>query len=102
MKTVDELYDEYFLDYFADGSVEVYTDDIKFVLDEKKEEYTFEIIDEIKERLLNDKENYDYERYQDIQEQLISEISNIIDEYNLDNKYIVQILIDLLNEYYTI
>lgn len=36
MKTVDELYDEYFLDYFADGSVEVYTDDIKFVLNEKK------------------------------------------------------------------
>ena len=36
MKTVDELYDEYFSDYFADGSVEVYIDDIKFVLDEKK------------------------------------------------------------------
>lgn len=102
MKTVDELYDEYFLDYFDDGSVEVYTDDIKFVLDEKKEEYTFEIIDEIKERLLNDKENYDYDRYQDVREQLISELSDIIDEYDLDNKYIVQILIDLLNEYHTI
>ena len=102
MKTVDELYDEYFLDYFADGSVEVYTDDIKFVLEEKKEEYTFEIIDEIKERLLNDKENYDYERFQDVREQLISELSDIIYEYNLDNKYIVQILIDLLNEYHTI
>ena len=36
MKTVDELYDEYFSDYFVDGSVEVYIDDIKFVLDEKK------------------------------------------------------------------
>ena len=102
MKTVDELYDEYFLDYFDDGSVEVYTDDIKFVLDEKKEEYTREIIDEIKERLLNDKENYDYDRYQDVREQLMSELSDIIDEYNLDNKYIVQILIDLLNEYHTI
>ena len=102
MKTVDELYDEYFSDYFADGSVEVYIDDIKFVLEEKKEEYTFEIIDEIKERLLNDKENYDYERFQDVREQLISELSDIIDEYNLDNKYIVQILIDLLNEYHTI
>lgn len=68
----------------------------------KKEEYTFEIIDEIKERLLNDKENYDYDRYQDVQEQLISELSDIIDEYNLDNKYIIQILIDLLNEYHTI
>lgn len=68
----------------------------------KKEEYTFEIIDEIKERLLNDKENYDYERYQDVREQLISELSYIIDEYDLDNKYIVQILIDLLNEYHTI
>ena len=102
MKTVDELYDEYFLDYFDDGSVEVYTDDIKFVLDEKKEEYTFEIIDEIKERLLNDKENYDYERYQDVREQLISEFSDIIDEYDLDNKYVIQILIDLLNEYHTI
>ena len=43
MKTVDELYDEYFLDYFADGSVEVCIDDIKFVLDEEKEEYTREI-----------------------------------------------------------
>ena len=102
MKTVDELYDEYFLDYFDDGSVEVYTDDIKFVLEEKKEEYTFEIIDEIKERLLNDKENYDYDRYQDVREQLISELSDIIDEYNLDNKYVIQILIDLLNEYHTI
>ena len=102
MKTVDELYDEYFLDYFDDGSVEVYTDDIKFVLDEKKEEYTFEIIDEIKERLLNDKENYDYERYQDVREQLINEFSDIIDEYDLDNKYVIQILIDLLNAYHTI
>lgn len=102
MKTVDELYDEYFLDYFDDGSVEVYTDDIKFVLEEKKEEYTFEIIDEIKERLLNDKENYDYDRYQDVREQLISELSDIIDEYDLDNKYVIQILIDLLNEYHTI
>lgn len=102
MKTVDELYDEYFSDYFADGSVEVYIDDIKFVLDEKKEEYTFEIIYEIKERLLNDKENYDYERYQDIREQLMSELGDIIDEYDLDNKYIVRILIDLLNEYHTI
>lgn len=102
MKTGDELYDEYFLDYFDDGSVEVYTDDIKFVLDEKKEEYTSEIIDEIKERLLNDKENYDYDRFQDVREQLISELSDIIDEYNLDNKYVVQILIDLLNEYHTI
>lgn len=71
-------------------------------LTKKKEEYTREIIDEIKERLLNDKENYDYERYQDVREQLISELSDIIDEYNLDNKYIVQILIDLLNEYHTI
>lgn len=54
MKTIDELYDEYFLDYFADGSIEVCIDDIKFVLDEAKEEYTFEIIDEIRERLLID------------------------------------------------
>jgi hypothetical protein len=102
MKTVDELYDEYFLDYFADGSVEVYIDDIKSVLDEEKEEYTFEIIDEIRERLLKDKHNYDYERYQDIRPELMSELSNIIDEYDLDNKYIVQILIDLLNEYHII
>ena len=28
MKTVDELYYEYFSDYFDDGSVEVYIDDI--------------------------------------------------------------------------
>lgn len=41
MKTVDELYDEYFLDYFADGSVEVYIDDIKFVLEEKKRRIYF-------------------------------------------------------------
>lgn len=102
MKTVDELYDEYFLDYFADGSVEVYIDDIKFVLDKEKEEYTPEIIDEIRERLLEDKDNYDYERYQDIREQLINELSDIIYEYGLDNKYVVQILIDLLNEYHTI
>lgn len=102
MKTVDELYDEYFLDYFDNRSVEVYIDDIKFVLDEEKEEYTFEIIDEIRERLLEDKDNYDYERFQDIREQLISELSDIINEYDLDNKYVVQILIDLLNEYHTI
>ena len=102
MKTGDELYDEYFLDYFADGSVEVCIDDIKFVLDEKKEEYTREIIDEIRERLLNDKDNYDYERYQDIRPQLMSELGDIIDEYDLDDKYVVQILIDLLNEYHTI
>jgi len=102
MKTVDELYDEYFLDYFADGSVEVCIDDIKFVLDEEKEEYTFEIIDEIRERLLEDKHNYDYERYQDIRPELMTELGNIIDEYDLDSKYIVQILIDLLNEYHMI
>lgn len=102
MKTGDELYDEYFLDYFACGSVEVCIDDIKFVLDEEKEEYTSEIIDEIKERLLEDKDNYDYERYKDMRLQLMSELGDIIDEYDLDDKYIVQILIDLLNEYHTI
>lgn len=41
MKTVDELYDEYFLDYFADGSVEVCINDIEFVLDEKKRRIYF-------------------------------------------------------------
>lgn len=102
MKTVDELYDEYFLDYFDNGSVEVDIDDIKLILDEEKEEYTPEIIDEIRERLLEDKNNYNYERYQDIRAQLMSDLSNIIDEYYLENKYVVQILIDLLNEYHTI
>jgi hypothetical protein len=102
MKTVDELYDEYFLDYFGDGDVEVYIDDIKLVLDEEKEEYTPEIIYEIKERLLVDKDNHKYEQYQDIRPELMTELSNIIDEYDLDSKYVVQILIDLLNEYYII
>lgn len=102
MKTVNELYDEYFSDYFSNGSVEVYIDDIKLVLDEEKEEYTSEIIYEIKERLLKDKNNYGYKQYQDIRPQLMSDISNIIDEYDLDSKYVVQILIDLLNEYHII
>ena len=102
MKTVDELYDEYFIDYFDDGDVEVNVDDIKLVLDEEKEEYTPEIVYEIKERLLKDKDYYNYERYQDIRPELMTELSNIIDEYDLDSKYVVQILIDLLNEYHII
>lgn len=102
MKTVDELYDEYFLDYFDDINVEVNVDDIKSILDEEKEEYTPEIIDEIKERLLVDKREQSYNYFQEIRYQLKDELCDIIDHLNLENKYVVQILIDLLNEYHTI
>lgn len=102
MKTVDELYNEYFLDYFDDINVEVNVDDIKFILDEEKEEYTPEIIDEIKELLLVDKREQAYNYFQEIRYQLKDELCDIIDHLNLENKYVVQILIDLLNEYHTI
>ena len=103
MKTVDELYDQYFLNIWEywDFAEPFSKEDIKDQLDEEKEEYDSETINELYEILKESQKDVKEQVLEDNLEELKVRLTDEINDYPgyLDTFTIIKALVQLASDY---